>query len=125
MIGIGLNVHSPTRPGPIEGRMPVSLAELGCGADRLAVLEALLGHLHQAIAQIDDTALHDAWLRRAALLQHRVTVENDGRRKTGRVVELDPQHGLILEVEEGSIVAFPAATTSIVDDQCANSNQAL
>jgi len=114
LIGVGLNVTTaPPADGPTHAP-PVALAEVGDRVDRLRLLSALLDELHPALHDTPLDQLAHAWRRRAVLMQHRITAAHDGRRITGRVLDIDPVHGLLLEVERGPVVTLPAATTHIV-----------
>jgi len=113
LIGIGVNVAAPPTGWPADLRgHAVALHELGATLDRLRVLADLLDRLDAALART-DAALTDAWRRRSDLLQQRVTVRSGDRPLTGRVIDLDPQHGLLLAVEGGPTLALPAATTRL------------
>lgn len=118
LIGVGVNVHaSPRSNGHAALRSPAtSIAEQGPRVDRLLLLDRLLSHLQQTLYERPTEALHDAWRRRAALLQQRVTVDAQGRRLTGRVIDLDPAEGLLLQLDRGQVLTLPAATTSLVLD---------
>jgi len=115
LLGIGLNISlDPAHLGPTLRSGVTSLAWLECFMDRLRVLDRLLDRLDRAVNTTDDHALVSAWRSRAGLIQQRITVEADGRQLTGRVLDIDPSHGLMLEVEAGPVVTLPAATTSLV-----------
>lgn len=115
LVGVGINVGlDPTQLPDGLGELATSFAHLGQRADRLSVLDAVLSALDRSLAEDDNTALVAAWRERSVLDQQRITVETDGRRLTGRVIDIDPSRGLLLEVERGPIVALHAATTSLV-----------
>lgn len=120
LIGVGINVGplGDAIPDDDAGRTIVatSLADAGVGIDRLALLDAALTHLHRTLTETADDELRTRWRDRCGLLNERVTVDAAGSRLTGRVIDIDPQQGLVLEVERGPVVALPAATTSIVVD---------
>lgn len=116
LLGIGLNVALDPNGLPDDLAPAVaSLARGGATADRLAVLDRLLGELDGALYMSDDQ-LADAWRQRNMLTQQRITVETDGKAMTGRVIDIDPARGLMLAVEGGPVVPLPAATTSLVPD---------
>lgn len=116
LIGIGLNCDFAGAAPDVAGTVqPIDLATLGARIDRLAALDRLLDDLHATLMHATDADLADAWRRRAGLLQHRVTVRSDGRELTGRVIDIDPARGLVLELQRGPTVVLPAATTSILD----------
>ncbi|MDH3585345.1 MAG: biotin--[acetyl-CoA-carboxylase] ligase [Phycisphaerae bacterium] len=119
LIGIGLNVRLD--PGDLpehDGDIPLqatSLDDHGGVLDRLALLDRLLDRLEFCLEQATDQELHDAWRERSCLMQQRVTVLSAGRELRGRVIDLDPRHGLMLEVDQGTVTVLPAATTSLLD----------
>jgi BirA family biotin operon repressor/biotin-[acetyl-CoA-carboxylase] ligase len=114
MIGIGINVTAA--PPVADSRVrSVALADQTRPLpDRLLVLDRLLERMNDCLLGWTLPALADAWRQRATLMQHRVVAEVDGRRLTGRVIDIDPVEGLLLQVEHGPVVALPAATTHIV-----------
>jgi BirA family biotin operon repressor/biotin-[acetyl-CoA-carboxylase] ligase len=120
VIGIGLNVSGAPDQLPAEaegegtGERATSLAAHGIGMDRLRLLDALLDRLDATLRRAEDGALHEAWRARSSLLGRRVTVRADERRLTGRVVELDPKQGLMIQVDGGAVVTLPAETTSLL-----------
>lgn len=124
VIGIGLNVGGAPQRLPAAGGganggagatdTATSLAEHGGLVDRLRLLDLVLDRLDATLRWADDRALHRAWKARSCLLGRRVTVDAEGRPLTGRVVELDPKHGLMLQVDGGAVVTLPAETTSLV-----------
>ena len=114
LVGIGLNVGLGVGALPDDVRQTAtSLGALGCGVDRLAVLDRLLGELDKAFGA-SDAALREAWRRRNTLTAQRLTVESDGRVIRGRVIDIDPDRGLVMEVEGGGVVTLGASVTSLV-----------
>lgn len=118
LIGIGINVsvREHELPASDDGRplRATSLLLHHTNVDRLRLLDALLTRLDRTLYHTDDQALHDHWRQHTSLLQQRVTVEHNGRRTTGRVIDLDVRHGLLLTDDHGGPHTFPAATTSLV-----------
>lgn len=118
LVGIGVNVRVdprdlPDRDGPSVIRV-ASLHTYAPTLDRLAVLDRLLDELDRALAGDSDDVLHQFWLSRSCLQQQRLTVRDGDRQHTGRVIDLDPRHGLLLAADTGGIVTIPAATASLV-----------
>lgn len=118
LIGVGLNValDPASLPPPLD-QLATSLAAHGGHVDRLTLLDVLLDQLDHAVYHATDAELHDAWRARSDMLQQRITVRQGDRTLTGRVLDIDPLHGLLLEVEHGPVVTLPAATTRLVLDQ--------
>ena len=116
-MGIGLNVrHGPDPMPPELADQAIALADSGHPLDRLHVLDELLHQIDHAWHEMDEASLAEAWRRRDALLQTRATFRLGERELTGRVIDIDPAQGLLLEVERGPVVALPAATASLVLD---------
>lgn len=113
VIGIGLNVRPVETDDPVIAASAVSLAELGARADRPAVIERIAIALHRVIEMDDPAEALDAWRCRAVLGQTQ-TFEHHRRSITGQIVDLDPDHGLIVRRDSGEMVTLPAATTSVV-----------
>ena len=77
----------------------------------------------QLLCEIDDwwttvqtkghTKLHDEWLSRCDNIGRRLTVVNDNRRFVGRVIDVNPQKGLMLQLDTGAVLVFDGATTSV------------
>jgi len=109
MIGIGINVSAHPDDLPAT-----SLHAESIHVDRLHVLDLLLDRLDFDIHHATADQLLRCWRKRSCLAQQRVTVTCDGRELTGRVIDLDPADGLLMQVEHGPIVTLPAATTSLV-----------
>ena len=120
LVGIGMNVSLspdalPDDMRDLAGQM-TSLTAQGVRIDRLQLLDVMLDGLEASLHERGDADLVAAWRDRSSLLQCRVTVQCDGRRLTGRVIDLDPAHGLLLAVEGGPVTPLPAATTTLVLD---------
>ena len=115
LIGIGVNVTDHPSDAAIPGGA-TDLSRHGEPPDRLVLLDTLLSCLDHALHESDDAVLIKMWRSRSCLLRQRVTVKSDGRRLTGRVIDIDPAQGLLLEVERGPMTALPAQTTSLVLD---------
>lgn len=112
IIGVGLNV-SPPPPDPKHPHQATSLAEQGSKHHRLLVLNRLVSRLLMDLQDPMSDRVPDHWRARAALGQTQ-TFEQAGQRITGEVLDLDPDHGLIVRRDTGEIVTLPAATTSVV-----------
>ncbi|MEX0654025.1 MAG: biotin--[acetyl-CoA-carboxylase] ligase [Phycisphaeraceae bacterium] len=118
VIGIGLNVHVQASDLPADEpglrERVTSLAMLGAAGDRLAVLADVADAVDTALR---DTAVDDLlarWRQRCTMLHQHVTLQSDGRRVAGQVLDLDPHAGLIVRLDTGELVHLPAATTSVV-----------
>lgn len=112
IIGIGLNVKPPGSANDLT-KIATSLVELGRAMDRLRVIEAIIFELDFVLRSSTTEGILNEW-RAFATLGQTQTFEQHGQRITGEVLDLDPDHGLIVRRDTGEIVTLPAATTSVV-----------
>ncbi len=117
IIGVGINVGAS--PGADEVDFPSThLAAIGgVGIERIEVVRGVLRRLDawmSAVAAGELTALHDAWVARCGMMNQRVTVDCDGVRHVGRVLDVSPMAGLILSCDDGRPVHLPAERASLV-----------
>jgi len=56
----------------------------------------------------------DTWRQLSTQLGQRVTLSCDGRTSTGNCIGVDPEKGLILQLDRGGVRMFDAAHTHIV-----------
>ena len=112
VIGIGVNVLETATEGEIS-EIATSLETLGNPIDRLLVIQNIIRHLLDGLRSIHLASALEQW-REFALLGQSQTFENNGQRIVGEVVNLDPEHGLIVRRDTGEIVTLPAATTSVI-----------
>ncbi len=85
--------------------------------ERVEVARAVLRRLDAWIAGVsagDLQALHDAWVARCGMINQRVSVDCDGVRHVGRVLDVSPLDGLILSCDDGRRVHIPAQRASLV-----------
>ena len=118
LIGIGLNVNGQPHSLPPDAdsatRSATSLAAHMEAPDRLRLLDRILHALQTKLHHAADGELIAFWKQRATLLGRRVTVDSAGHRLTGRVIDLDPTAGLLLQTDRGGVTPLPAQTTSLV-----------
>ena len=114
LVGIGMNVGLDVGALPSGLRdVATSFDERGVAVDRLAVLDRLVSELDRALGA-SDGVLAAAWRERNVLTDRVLTVESDGKVMRGRVIDIDPAKGLLLDVEGGGVVVLGAAVTSLV-----------
>jgi biotin-(acetyl-CoA carboxylase) ligase len=63
-----------------------------------------------ALAAVD---LRSEWSRHALPLGKRLRILSEGRRFSGTLIELDPEGGILVEMDEGGRKLFSAYTTTI------------
>jgi BirA family biotin operon repressor/biotin-[acetyl-CoA-carboxylase] ligase len=110
LIGVGINVHQTRFPTELGDRA-ASLAQLGCAADRLQVIERLLVRMDEALESTAEVlAAQFAQLDRTVGLRLRFQTAHGAIE--GLVLRCDPMRGLEVRTGEGS-VWLPAATTRV------------
>ena len=119
VVGIGINGTQRPEAFPEEIRPAVaSLAAAGADLDRTLLARALLRRLDVVVRRMGREAgaeaVRQAAARRCRTLGRRITVSDGTEAVTGEVVDLDPDYGLLLRLEEGTIRRFPAMTTQVL-----------
>ena len=126
VVGVGINVNAAP---PLETvtRPATCLADHAQGLlERIDLARTVLQRLDAWVQHItggSDTTpspspavtrcLHDQWLARCGMMNQRVTVRSGGETFTGRVLDIDPLEGLILQTDTGQQLRLPAATSSV------------
>lgn len=118
VIGIGINCNQKKESFPpdlhdiatsidIEGKTV---------CDRVSLAKRLLVSFDEwlGIMANDSKAVLDRWYELSAQLGRRVTLQYNRRSFTGRVLGIDPQEGLIVQLETGGVRMFPAGQTAMV-----------
>jgi len=116
-IGIGVNcLQQPGHFPPDLGRPATSLdIESAKPIDRAAVARAILTRLDRRLADADtclDAHLHDSWKNLSNDIGQRVTLVESGIEHSGRILDLDPADGLLLQLDTGARRAFHAHSTT-------------
>jgi BirA family biotin operon repressor/biotin-[acetyl-CoA-carboxylase] ligase len=118
VVGIGLNVGAAPDEEAI-GRPATCLADLTGGqADRVRILRAVLRRLDYWVGKVSagvTEELRRQWLGRCAMLSHRIRVRSGQSEYTGRVLDIDPLEGLVLQGDRGPRVLIPARGATILD----------
>jgi len=118
LIGIGINCHQSPESFPAEIRDSATSLDIAAGArcDRITLARRLLTSLDHwlLVASQSKTQIVETWRRLSTQLGHRVTLSYNGRQFTGNCIGVDPEKGLILQLDRGGVRMFDAAHTSIV-----------
>ena len=118
LIGIGINCHQSPEAFPPEIRDSATSLDFASGGrcDRITLARRALTSLDHwlACAETNGERVVETWRRLSTQLGQRVTVSYNGRRFTGHCIGVDPEKGLILQLDRGGVRMFDAAHTSIV-----------
>lgn len=118
VVGIGINCHQALGSFPEEIRSSATsldlIGETTC--QRVTVAKRVLTSLDHWIraAERNKNQVIEAWSRLSTQLNQRVALSYNGKRFTGNCVGVDPENGLILQLDRGGIRMFDAAHTHTV-----------
>ena len=116
-LGIGLNcLQQPGHfPPALRDRATSLEIESRAPIDRLCVCRAVLRRLDAALlhpnARTDDDWV-SSWRERSADIGTRATLIDAGDRFTGRILDIDPRAGLLVQLDTGSRRHFDPCTTT-------------
>jgi len=117
VIGIGINCHQKEGDFPAELRSTATSLDLATGTvvDRNQLARRLLVCLDHwlAVAEQDAAQVVDAWQRLSLHVGQRLTVIQNDRRFSGTCIGVEPEHGLILQLDRGGIRMFDAAHSHV------------
>jgi len=117
VIGIGINCHQKTDSFDAE-LQPIATSidiETDSVTDRISLAKRLLTTIDRWLELAGRSAdeVIDEWLNLSIQLGHRVRLIYNGRQFTGNCVGIDPERGLILQLDTGGVRMFDAAHSSI------------
>ncbi|MFC1782597.1 biotin--[acetyl-CoA-carboxylase] ligase [Planctomycetota bacterium] len=118
VVGVGINCRQLKEDFPPEIRDSAMSLRMVTDRqiDRLELARQLLREIDDWWASVQTkghTKLHDEWLSRCDNIGRRLTVVNDNRRFVGRVIDVNPKKGLMLQLDTGAVLVFGGATTSV------------
>ena len=118
VIGIGINCHQTPDSFPPELQATATSLDLvsGTRCQRVTVAKRVLTSLDHwlRVAERSGQQVIDTWSRLSTQLGQRVTLSCNKRRYTGNCIGVDPEKGLILQLDRGGVRMFDAAHTHIV-----------
>jgi BirA family transcriptional regulator, biotin operon repressor / biotin---[acetyl-CoA-carboxylase] ligase len=118
IIGIGINCHQKIDSFPLELRSIATSIDIENNSisDRNLIAKRLLTNADHRLqtAQTKPDNLIRQWRKLSTQLGHRLTLLFNGKKFSGSCIGIDPQKGLILQLERGGIRFFDAAHSSIV-----------
>ena len=118
IIGIGINCHQKENSFPPDIKNIATSIDIESGSriERNALVKRLLTSIDHCyeLAQHDADSIIRLWKQLSIQLGHRVTLIFNGKKFSGYCLGVDPQSGLILQLDTGGIRMFDAAHTTIV-----------
>jgi BirA family biotin operon repressor/biotin-[acetyl-CoA-carboxylase] ligase len=117
IIGIGINCHQTKDSFPPELQKTATSIDIESRTrcDRISLAKRLLTCLDYWLetAKENPQKVITRWKKLSIQLGHRVTVVFNRRKFTGNCIGVDPEKGLILQLDTGGVRMFDAAHTSI------------
>jgi len=117
ILGIGINCHQNKNSFPAELQpIATSIDIESCPiSDRISLAKRLLASLDHwlEVAEKDGKKVTDRWRRLSIQLNHRVALIFNGTKFAGNCIGIDPEKGLILQLDTGGVRMFDAVHTSI------------
>jgi BirA family biotin operon repressor/biotin-[acetyl-CoA-carboxylase] ligase len=117
VIGVGINCHQTKSDFPAELQPTATSIDIETGgvANRISLIRRLLTSLDHwlTITEKSGQKVIERWQKLNTQLHHRVVLVYNRRRFVGNCIGIDPEKGLILQLDSGAARFFPAAQTSI------------
>ncbi|MFC1587373.1 biotin--[acetyl-CoA-carboxylase] ligase [Planctomycetota bacterium] len=119
VVGIGLNVNISTSetPAQLKGKLTSMAMELERDYNRNFIAGRLLQSLDRwyrklLYGQLDE--IQARWRDLATDLDRWITLQSNGREYSGRILEINPLEGIILQMPDGYVKVFRAEHTTII-----------
>ena len=117
VVGIGINCHQ-RKDSFTEELQPLATSmdiESHSITDRISLAKRLLTSIDHwlEVAASNGEKIIGRWRELSIQLGHRVTLIFNGNKFTGHCIGIDPEKGLILQLDTGGIRMFDAAHTTI------------
>jgi len=118
IVGIGINCHQTKESFPEDLQTTATSLDIvsGMRCQRVTVAKRVLTSLDHwlRLAERSKKQVIETWSRLSTQLGQRVTLSFNKRRFTGNCIGVDPEKGLILQLDQGGVRMFDAAHTTVV-----------
>ncbi len=118
IIGIGVNCHQTKDSFPEDLQATATSLDLvsGTRCQRVTVAKRVLTSLDHwlRLAERSKKQVIETWSHLSTQLGQRVTLSFNRRRFTGNCIGVDPEKGLILQLDRGAVRIFDAAHTTVI-----------
>jgi len=117
-VGIGINCHQKKDSFPLELQSIATSIDIESNStcDRILLAKRLLSsmeHWLEVAAQTSEKVI-DQWRNLSIQLGHRVKLIYNSQEFSGNCIGIDPEKGLILQLDTGGVRMFDAVHTTIV-----------
>ncbi len=119
VLGVGINCHQKQESFPAELQPTATSIDIESHSivDRTSLAKRLLCSIDHWLKVVEKNSQEviEQWRKLSIQLGRRVTLVFNGREFTGNCIGIDPEKGLILQLESGGVRMFDAVHTSIVN----------
>jgi len=117
IIGIGINCHQKKDSFSVQIQPAATSLDMESNSvsDRILLAKRLLTSIDQWLetAEKNGDKVIDRWRELSIQLSHRVTLLFNGTSFTGHCIGIDPEEGLIIQLDTGGVRMFNAAHTIV------------
>jgi len=117
IIGIGINCHQKKDSFPDELQSIATSIDIESHStsDRISLAKRLLTSMEYwlDVAEKNSEKVTDQWRKLSIQLNHRVKFIYNSREFAGNCIGIDPEKGLILQLDTGGVRMFDAAHTTV------------
>ncbi len=117
IIGIGINCHQKKDSFPDELQSIATSIDIESHStsDRISLAKRLLTSMEHwlDVAEKNSEKVTDQWRKLSIQLNHRVKLIYNSREFAGNCIGIDPEKGLILQLDSGGVRMFDAAHTTV------------
>jgi BirA family biotin operon repressor/biotin-[acetyl-CoA-carboxylase] ligase len=117
IIGVGINCHQKKDSFPPELQPTATSIDIESQTicDRISLAKRLITSMDYWLEATQETGkkVTDRWRKLSIQLGQRVTLVFNGRKFTGNCTGIDPENGLVIQLDTGGIRMFDAAHTTI------------
>jgi len=117
IIGMGINCHQKRNRFPVELQATATSIDIESGSvcDRISLAKRVLTSMDHWLkaAERAGKKVTDRWQQLSTQLGHRVTLVFNGRKFVGNCIGIDPEKGLIVQLDSGGTRFFDAVHTAI------------
>jgi len=118
IVGIGINCHQKKDSFPDDLKSIATSIDIESHTtiDRITLAKRLLTSIDHwlDVARSNGQKVINKWRKLSVLLNHWVTLVFNGKKFTGNCIGVDPEKGLILQLDTGGVRMFDAAHTTII-----------
>jgi len=117
IIGVGINCHQKKDSFPAELQSTATSIDIESGmiCDRVSLAKRLLTSIDYwlEVAEENNEKVIEQWRRLSIQLGHRVELSFNGKKFAGNCIGIDPEKGLVVQLDTGGPRFFDAAHTTI------------